>query len=128
MTDVHAGCMSASPTLRGDPIVDPAPVRNVIPSALQLNYTAFADLANAVMGETLDPPFDPFQDDLSFLLGTYMFEDVGVSAYRVRVGLSPVAGHGRGYGGLHTPSNVTAMQWIGIKPHLLQELARRGQP
>jgi hypothetical protein len=52
---------------------------------VQLNFTAFVDLANAVMGETLEPPFDPFKDDLSFLLGTYMFEDVGVSAYRVRV-------------------------------------------
>ena len=50
----------------------------------QLNFTAFAAVADVVMGRTLNPPFDPFKDDLSFLIGSYIFEDVGVSAYRVR--------------------------------------------
>jgi hypothetical protein len=52
----------------------------------QFNFTGmFADLANAAMGTTLSPPFDPFKDDLSYLLAAYVFEDVGVSAYVVRL-------------------------------------------
>ena len=51
---------------------------------MQLNYTRFADVANAIMGRTLNPPFDAFKDDISFLIAVYIFEDVGVSAYRVR--------------------------------------------
>ena len=36
------------------------------------------------MGRTLDPPFDPFADDMSALIATYILEDVGVTAYKVR--------------------------------------------
>ena len=35
------------------------------------------------MGRTLDPPFDPFKDDMSALIATYIIEDVGVTAYKV---------------------------------------------
>ena len=40
------------------------------------------------MGTTLSPPFDPFKDDLSFLIAAYVYEDVGVTAYTVRCTLS----------------------------------------
>jgi hypothetical protein len=36
------------------------------------------------MGRTLDPPFDPFADDMSALIAGYILEDVGVTAYKVR--------------------------------------------
>lgn len=42
---------------------------------------AFAAAADAAVGITLDPPFSPYTDDYSFLLGAFVFEDVGVTAY-----------------------------------------------
>ncbi len=52
----------------------------------QLNFTTFAAIANAAMGTTLDPPFDPFADDMSALIAAYILEDVGVTAYKACAG------------------------------------------
>ncbi len=54
------------------------------PHPAQLNFTTFAAIANAAMGTTLDPPFDPFADDMSALIAAYILEDVGVTAYKAR--------------------------------------------
>ncbi|KAK9821060.1 hypothetical protein WJX74_007096 [Apatococcus lobatus] len=41
-----------------------------------VNLTAFGDAFNtAVAPNTFNPPFSPFNDDLSFLLATFLFED-----------------------------------------------------
>lgn len=49
----------------------------------QINLTAFSDAFNtAVAPAVFNPPFSPYANDLSFLLATFLFEDIGVSAYQ----------------------------------------------
>jgi Ferritin-like domain len=42
---------------------------------------AFAAAANAALNTTLPLPFSPYYNDQMFLLGSFIFEDVGVTAY-----------------------------------------------
>lgn len=43
---------------------------------------AFAAAANAALGMDLSPPFSPYTNDLFFLHGAFIFEDLGVTAYK----------------------------------------------
>eukprot|EP00270_Netrium_digitus_P013015 TRINITY_DN428_c0_g1_i4.p1 TRINITY_DN428_c0_g1~~TRINITY_DN428_c0_g1_i4.p1 ORF type:complete len:275 (-),score=30.15 TRINITY_DN428_c0_g1_i4:94-918(-) len=52
----------------------PAPLINI--------GTAFAAAANAAIGARLNPSFTPYGDDVVFYHGAYIFEDVGVTAYK----------------------------------------------
>jgi hypothetical protein len=57
---------------------------------LQLNLGtgsggAFSILANTAFNMTLDPPFNPYANDVFFVHGAYLLEDVGVTAYTARI-------------------------------------------
>ena len=51
--------------------------------------SAFAQAANAALNTTLKPSFSPYTNNLFFMHGAFIFEDVGVSAYKVGI-LPPV--------------------------------------
>ncbi len=43
---------------------------------------AFSAAADAALGTTLSPAFVPYTNDLYFLTGAFIFEDLGVTAYK----------------------------------------------
>jgi hypothetical protein len=50
---------------------------------------AFSVAANDALNMTLDPPFSPYTNDIFFLHGAFIFEDVGVTAYEVSSSYAP---------------------------------------
>ncbi len=46
---------------------------------------SFSIFAVKADGHELYPPFDPYDNNLFFLLGAFIFEDVGVTAYQERM-------------------------------------------
>ncbi|KAL3143542.1 hypothetical protein ABBQ38_002341 [Trebouxia sp. C0009 RCD-2024] len=44
--------------------------------------SAFSAAADAALNTTLSPPFSPYINDLFFLHGAFIFEDLGVTAYK----------------------------------------------
>ena len=47
----------------------------------QINLTAVSAAANAAFGTTLSPTFNYYSNDITGLLSSFIFEDVGVTAY-----------------------------------------------
>ncbi|KAG5176765.1 ferritin-like domain-containing protein [Tribonema minus] len=59
-----------------------AALGDLAPACPQIDIgPAFAAVANAAAATVFDPPYTPYDRDTSFLLGAFLFEDVGVTAY-----------------------------------------------
>ncbi|XP_022867882.1 desiccation-related protein PCC13-62-like [Olea europaea var. sylvestris] len=53
---------------------------------LNLSSSTFATFMNDAFGIALDPPFDPYADDINYLLASYVLPYVGLTGY---VGTNP---------------------------------------
>ncbi|CAH1417406.1 unnamed protein product [Lactuca virosa] len=53
---------------------------------LNLSEAAFANVMNSAFGEPLYPPFDPYANDMNYLLASYVIPYVGLTGY---VGANP---------------------------------------
>ncbi len=93
-----AACHNALPTLLAacaqDEIAHVALLRSALGSAAVAQPLidigpAFVAAANAAVNATLSPPFDAYANDLLFYHAAFIFEDVGVTAYKVRVAGRP---------------------------------------
>ena len=67
----------------------PAPLLN-IGSAFAGAANAAINLATNTTNTTLSPAFSPYASDVLFFHGGFIFEDVGVTAYRVRCAVAGV--------------------------------------
>ena len=43
---------------------------------------AISKATDAALGKTLSPPFSPYANNVAFLIGAFIFEDVGVTPYQ----------------------------------------------
>ncbi|MBJ6122852.1 ferritin-like domain-containing protein [Sphingomonas mollis] len=80
----HVTFLRSSGALGSSAVAQPA---INISGALDGPFTAAARAAGVIPAGNTTTPFDPYADDNSFLLGAYIFEDVGVTAYK---GASPL--------------------------------------
>lgn len=48
---------------------------------LNLGASNFAKLIDAAFGYKLDPPFDPYRNSMSYMIGSYVVPYVGENAY-----------------------------------------------
>lgn len=53
---------------------------------LNISKTAFATVMNNAFGKPLVPPFDPYANDINYLLASYVIPYVGLTGY---VGANP---------------------------------------
>ncbi|CAA0834277.1 Unknown protein [Striga hermonthica] len=48
---------------------------------LDLSSSVFANIMDNAFGETLDPPFNPYQNDINYLIASYAIPYVGLTGY-----------------------------------------------
>ena len=53
---------------------------------LNISSESFATVINSAFGRTLKPPFDPYANDINYLIASYVIPYVGLTGY---VGANP---------------------------------------
>ena len=87
--DLPYGSLQLAKELKEDEVAHVAFLRAALGDAagpcpkMDISPELFNDAAQAVLGtdEPPSPPFNPYANDLFFLHGSFIFEDVGVTAY-----------------------------------------------
>ena len=54
---------------------------------LDLSTSSFAKIMDSAFGHPLHPPFDPYKNDINFLIASYVIPYVGLTGY---VGANPL--------------------------------------
>lgn len=65
-------------------------IKNTVPGfprpLLNISSESFATVINSAFGRTLEPPFDPYANDINYLIASYVIPYVGLTGY---VGANP---------------------------------------